>query len=546
MGYLDEISKIDPTKVAEDLASVKSLKDSTLLKESKDMSSNAAKKLAEEIDVRKNEGAAWTEKELNSTSNPNSNTDAGNNPNSTNSDSLNTSNTGNINIGNVYNPLIPDDGPRRTQSMFNYDEDTFKYGLSDFSKNFDFLKYEDPTFLGFDLFISQKSSLLDAKSLKSFITQYSEIPDVKVREILYNKFIATLGQLFNLEGDVFLNKKRDRNRPYYIKNINGLDKLNAKIVKYKEDKITFDLNEDVTMIALYLAELYNNLNYDYRLQKYMFPENLLRFDMVIRITDLRSFKKWNDSTGSYEINPEVSSQYYILRDCNFDFEKSQIHGSDLSMAGFDSTLNTTSANLKFDIYYKSVERLFNPLMITQDILYSKRIRSGDRIRNMTDSSMASTDFEFSRYKKSVEQIRKEAVERKVNKSFSTKDRTESWIINAAPTEWEDVVNNQPTFLETLSNTLNENVQDFKGDVMNKLRGFRGDLLREVVYQVRDVTGIPEIYPNNVYAEDYYDLTLQNVIGDLIGDLSGDIEDEFLDVVPTVGETIDLLGLSGIL
>ncbi len=49
------------------------------------------------------------------------------------------------------------------------------------------------------------------------------------------------------------------------------------MIKYNEDKITITMNEDVSMIAWYLSELYNNISYSYRNQRFMFPENLLRF-----------------------------------------------------------------------------------------------------------------------------------------------------------------------------------------------------------------------------------------------------------------------------
>ena len=558
-----EMLNDDPTRLVDELSTTHL--DESQLESYKKFQKNKNLLDKDELSLREQEGRAWTEGITTSAkSNPNSFlTDVTTNPesflpnsniispNPNSIDDLNTINDGvndgGVLMGNVYDKSVPDSGPIRTQSTFSYDEDTFKYGLSNFSEYFDYLKYEDPTYLGFNLFISEKSTLLNDEMIKNFINQYISVDDIKIREQLYIKFVTIIRQLFNIEGDEFLNKKKDRNKPYYIKKINGLDKLNAKIVKYKEDKITIDLNEDVTMVALYLAELFNNLSYDYRLQKYIIPENLLRFDMVIKITDIRHFKKWDDNNSSYIINPDISSQYYILRDCNFDFENSQTHGADLTMGGNSSPLNTASEGLSFDIYYKSVERLFNPKMITSDILYNKEIYKDGKIRNSSDSVMSAADFEFSRYKKDSGQIRREASQRRVRGGTMTRD----WSINPNNEQiyTENVSNmendrrssmeNEPnrygkdTLLETLGDTINENIDDFKGDVLNKIRDWRGSLMREVVYQIRDKTGIPEMYPNNVYAEGYHDLTLQNVAGDLLADLSNDLEDAFHDVVPKI-------------
>jgi hypothetical protein len=297
------------------------------------------------------------------------------------------------------------------QSSYNYVRDKFKFGLSwnvnsksKKNKPNEYL-FEDPTILGFELFfITDNSPLFNngSTSINNFLNQYISIDTIKTRQTIYTEFLNIFKSIFAIEDNA--TKKQ-----YYIEQIFGLEKLNSKITKYKEDKITIILTEDVSMLSLYLAELYNNLSYDYLNQRYAIPENCLRFDLIIKISDIRDFKlpveKNSNSAEQYKsdnkfangksniitagtsgdntdkkqnflksstLNRNISSNVYILRDCNFDFSNSQNNLGNIEMAGYNTLDIKGISSLKFDIYYKSIERELTPYLIHNGLVLNNK------------------------------------------------------------------------------------------------------------------------------------------------------------------------------
>jgi len=275
--------------------------------------------------------------------------------------------------------------------------------------NFD---YDDPTFLGIDLVLNKNTPLFSNKNKNagttaySFLIDYSTYKSVLVRKKIYSNFIKVIQKIFKFdtkEGN-FVDVKN-----YYINSVAGLGNLNKKIVNYGEDKITITLSEDVSMFSLYLAELYNNLVYDYKNQKYIIPDNCLKFDLKLRISDLRVFKLLSNKNGSKvdAINNKlISSQIYILRDCNFDFFNSQIHDDIISIGGFGAAKNDNAATLKFDIYYKSIEREIQPLLIEDKLLINNKSKEPMNPANLNKNNIGfehiiKNDEELLKYPNSI-------------------------------------------------------------------------------------------------------------------------------------------------
>ena len=272
------------------------------------------------------------------------------------------------------------------QTFYDEDTNTFKRSLySEFGKTFgnqDFF-YEDPFLPAFELYFDTDSPLFyggdsntksKENSLSYFIDKYGLAIDptgYQSRKEIWKEFNNVFFKIFEtkLKYESSRNKK---NKPYYIAKIGGLNFLNKKYIKYspttEADKITVTLNEDVSMIAWYIAELYNNLAYSYKNQRFMFPENLLRFNMGIRINDVRNFvlPQKDSKTGKITNNISKKSQIvYTLHDCNFEFFDSKNYGDEMEIGGF-GTNTWTPQSLTFNIYFKSVTRwtdfpLQNPL-----------------------------------------------------------------------------------------------------------------------------------------------------------------------------------------
>jgi hypothetical protein len=246
------------------------------------------------------------------------------------------------------------------QSVVDIDSENFKYGLGYYNG-----KYQDPWFFFQDPLLPTYDIVLDTErsplllthtgdtyrnGLCNFLNDYNDIYSIRARGKIYDEFIKTLYTLFNTEFN-----QKERNKSYYINSITGLDKLTARIVDFEKEKITITLNEDVSMVALYLSQLYNNLSYSYRDQHQMIPANLLRFNMYVKVRDVRNMPLYlPDGTGT-TLSFEHSYVIYFLRDCTFDFKKAKNFEDNLTAGGFDAGAPTKPSTISFDVTYKSIE-----------------------------------------------------------------------------------------------------------------------------------------------------------------------------------------------
>jgi len=284
-------------------------------------------------------------------------------------------------------------------------------------------KYQDPTYLGFDIMmIADESALFNydetrptsnsfanIASPQKFIEKYKNINEINQRGPLIEKFIKELKQYFAFTTDsdktVLFNKK------HYVEMIDGLDKLTHKITEYEKDVIEITMNEDVSLRMQYFIDLYNNITYDYRNKRGMIPENLLRFNMYIRIKDIRSFKvpnpsydpktdpqreKFLDSLDAFSGEFGGAYTLYKLHDCQFDFTDSQTHEGSISVAGW-STFNTSNMNnTKIKIKYKSILKIFESMLINdKEIVSLNNYNLSSLTREMNDyNNIFSTDNDY--------------------------------------------------------------------------------------------------------------------------------------------------------
>ena len=256
-------------------------------------------------------------------------------------------------------------------------EETFLYNTDD---------YEDPTYLGFEvLFLSNESPLFNydngnigvKNSALQFIQKYSNIPEIAQREKILILFLQSLKDIFSISMDSSLGHKNTKNKKHYVETIIGLEKLNNKMVEYEKNLITITLTEDVSLRTYYLAELYNNLIYSYKNQRKLIPDNCLRFDMIIKINDIRAFKFHTNNQ-----NKVIDTKTYImykLHDCNFDFVESQSHKQAITMAG-QSKFDTAANNLNLKISYKSISKTFSSNLIDENYARIIKNKSEDIFR----------------------------------------------------------------------------------------------------------------------------------------------------------------------
>lgn len=394
------------------------------------------------------------------------------------------------------------------QSEYDEDTNTFKRGLySQYGFRQNDFWYEDPFIPSFELFFDQNSPFfagsdnIDENSapncLKSFIQQYFSVDSIgySTRFDLWNEFKNVFFKIF--EKDLRENKNRNlTNKAYYISKIAGLENIKNKMINYtgnsEGDKITITINEDVSMIAWYLSELYNNIIYSYKNQRYMFPENLIRFNMTIKINDVRNFtipqsnnpSPTSTPTNKNNLGGEVknvispkSQIVYTLHDCTFDFFKSQNHDSEIAIGGYDG-VNYAPKSLSFDIYYKSVTRWSEfPLLYP-------------------NGSMTINPWEPNFYTSGKQEY------------YNDLDR-----IKSVPPEKKGFTNQ---LLGKAAQTVVNQGLNYMDNLEAKLRDVRGSTVNNLLNQFRSSTGLNKIEPDNVYTPDFNDRTSLTNFGRSVG------------------------------
>lgn len=217
----------------------------------------------------------------------------------------------------------------------------------------------DPVLFGFELIIDAVSSPLLNGSVEDFITQFSSISEVGARKYVLADFKQQFVKLFKTKGNVFVDQDsngqiktsikttnysnsesqtnvfepgRKAYMSYYLKKIQGLELLieanqpNKKkyLTDYRNDVIKLVFNEDVSSNMGTLSHLYKLLYWSKSNGKNIIPENLLRFNCEIIVSEVRNLNRVRKAidTGNLEvIKDNVSRFIYSLKECQFYFDQ---------------------------------------------------------------------------------------------------------------------------------------------------------------------------------------------------------------------------------
>ncbi len=225
---------------------------------------------------------------------------------------------------------------------------------------------EDPVVFGFEVIIDSVRSPLLNGELDSFISTFGENNDeISSRKEISNSFKNELSKFFKLNLDItsedmfgITSRKR-----HYIKAIDGLDNLIESntsnklksFVDYKQDVLKLSFYEDIGLSTGTLSSLYKLLYWSKIRGKGIIPENLLRFDCEIIVSELRNItrvrKAMSDGVSSQyalEVLKENLSRYvYNVYECQLFFSKMS-HSGDISLDNISVQQNTQiEMNYKF-------------------------------------------------------------------------------------------------------------------------------------------------------------------------------------------------------
>lgn len=260
--------------------------------------------------------------------------------------------------------------------------------LYNFMNNVKTTPYEnnDPVMFGFEIIIDAVSSPLLNGAIYDFLDQFANSSsELKARYEVYEDFKNQFKKLFKTRGEVrvdesltrmtnlgkniatvesnqkIYNAGRRAYMAYFLKKIEGLSNLTEKnipskkkyLVDYNNDVIKLEFYEDVSLSLGTLAHLYKLLYWSKSLGKGMIPENLLRFNCDIIVSECRNFNRTRKAieTGSLEIIKDNVSRYiYSLRECQFYFDTyTHPDGVDNS-----SPVTTEAYTVQFDYKYTAL------------------------------------------------------------------------------------------------------------------------------------------------------------------------------------------------
>lgn len=268
-------------------------------------------------------------------------------------------------------------------------ESEARYGLYEDGEYISSHDNEDPVYFGFEIELNASSSPLLNGTVENFIDTigfnqqkkkaYTELTEKKD---IIAEFKKELRRYFRISGDLPFVDDADnfifesdtvKDKKFYINKLSGLHALNDRnspdthkpFVEYRKDKIGVTFFEDTTLNLGTLYSLYKSLYWSRLNGKSLMPENILRFDCKIIVSELRNLAAVKKAVstggeGGIEIlKANVSRYVYHLYECQFFFEK-PTHDDEINIG--DSLSPTLKYDIEFDFKYSNmVFERFNPV-----------------------------------------------------------------------------------------------------------------------------------------------------------------------------------------
>jgi hypothetical protein len=247
----------------------------------------------------------------------------------------------------------------------------------------------DPVIFGFELEIDVIGSPLFNGAIDDFIALFPPNSELGSKKEVYEDFKKQFAKLFktnalidgatNSNGGHLLsdtgtsNINTIANSPsdhptygkaaymsYYLKKVGGLKNLSESngsgsfkyLTDYRKDVMTLTFNEDVTLTLGTLASLYKLLYWSKPNGKSLIPENLLRFNCKIVVSELRNYNRVKTSGAQVDIIRDNLSRYvYSLNECQFFFN-TRPHGDSIDRT---ATPVYTDYEISFDYKYSTTK-----------------------------------------------------------------------------------------------------------------------------------------------------------------------------------------------
>lgn len=257
------------------------------------------------------------------------------------------------------------------RTLVDKNRGVFTYGLND--EAYTHSRFEEPTYLGFTIEIDENSALFT--SARDFLYSNTSHRDIRSRLSLYENFCKKIKMIFNSQESADETTKTEFVKQHYINSVSGLQSLTKKFVKFKEDKLVFELYEDISLFSTYLAYVYNNLIFSYDTGRVLIPENLMYFNLYIKFSEIRNMtslknlasNKISDIKLAQAIKKNTTCIIYKLTDCLFNFFEAVPFGDSVAQSGID-TPNPAHSIVTFDMYFKRINLMMNTPLIPESFM----------------------------------------------------------------------------------------------------------------------------------------------------------------------------------
>ncbi len=338
-------------------------------------------------------------------------------------------------------------------------------------------------------------------------------------------------------------------RTYYLKKISGLDNLVEKevtsnsdtvksMVDYGKDIIKLSLYDDVTISTGYLSTLYKMMSWSRLNGKQIIPENLLRFDAKIVITEIRDFNRvvhvmaTQSTNKTLDVLADSTNKYtYTLYDCQFLFNKLS-HGDDIDMSSpkqlddFDIAFNYKYSTLSFDKFNfgnnDGIKRHYN-------FLNNKKINPQEIGPEESNINVGGDSVKYDIKPTPINGYKKIG-NNNVSQPSSQLDKfSKSYddsISKSYKNKWERFISSEEPILEVAKrNDINKKLMDQLGNKLkraaaneiNRQITTQAKLLNRTLDNIRNSIGIGRMSePTNVYKTNQLKNDVQNAFREFVG------------------------------
>jgi hypothetical protein len=277
---------------------------------------------------------------------------------------------------------------------------------------------EDPLYIGFEIRIKRESSPLFNGEMFAFLKRFDPgfNTEMSSKIAIAREFCEQAERFFAFDlppiiptwaqdvSPIFSSptyKKR-----YYLNKVAGLDKLSesntgsalSSFVKYRTDLITLTFKEDTTLSLGTLFSLYKQLYWSRLNGKNLIPENILRFDCQIILSEVRNFTRIVKSSSNgadllRTLHDNVSRYVYDVYECQLFVDK-HTHGDSVALSAI---VTPEDPNVSFTYKYSNMRfERFNFAeskykFISDRYLDSQKINSYDADRSViTEDGVTAT------------------------------------------------------------------------------------------------------------------------------------------------------------